>query len=697
MNDEIKKLIFTLHEHKEYSAAKELAIAYLKRIEDIEILNVLAEIYFNNKEFQKSLDCVNEILNHHQDENILMNKARCLYYLKRAPEAEEIILSLSDELRNETNVQIDLALYKTAQGKFDESYDILHDLPRTDKVCFNYGWFLFHKNKFREGFEHLRHGAPLHVWGNEWITNKKYNISHEKRWDGEDVDTIAYCLEGGIGDEMIFIRYANHFKKYCKTIKIFCSEKILPFFEDCGFENLYPHEEIQNQSWDKYVPAMSAPYFLKLDDPSEGVSFPYLKKTANPVPEMNRIAKGKKKICIRWKGNPEFEHDQFRSVPVEKLLGLSKFGQLFSLQIEDSDLPKNADVWDLSHLINSWSDTYDIIAESDLVVTSCTSVTHLAAAMGKKVIVLPPIMPYITWASEDIKWYPDNVIVLRQMEYNDWDKTIEHLYTLVEKELSNEPTYRSDTKRMKRAILTYFNHEVDAEIAELQQRVNEKFNVGEWDYKPLFSQRPESEVTHHDSIDYGINHLFYNEGYDTVLVMDVDCIPLSTYAVDYTFRRAEEGVLIGNVQRSCHIDNGEHLFVSPSLICISKETYEKLDKVSFAPDHIKADAAEYLTWIAEERGIEVEMYMPLKYIRDPRKTTWDLGRGKEKYGIGTTFKNKNNREMFFHLFECRKHIWNIYFYDKCEEILDERDFADVDELQRNFNLVDTWKNENKLS
>jgi ADP-heptose:LPS heptosyltransferase len=61
---------------------------------------------------------------------------------------------------------------------------------------------------------------------------------------------------------------------------------------------------------------------------------------------------------------------------------------LFSIQLEDSDLPKNANVWDLSHLIHSWSDTYDIFAESDLVITSCTATAHLAGAMGTQVIVL---------------------------------------------------------------------------------------------------------------------------------------------------------------------------------------------------------------------------------------------------------------------------------------------------------------------
>ena len=177
---------------------------------------------------------------------------------------------------------------------------------------------------------------------------------------------------------------------------------------------------------------MSAPYFLGLDDPMKNVTFPYFKRESKPVSEMNVIAQGKRKICIRWMGNPEFEHEQFRSIPLEKLLGLSKFGQLFSVQLEQGHIPKNANVWDLAPIIKSWSDTYDIFEESDLLITSCTATAHLAGAMGARVIVLPPINPYITWNTKDLRWYPDNVVVLRQMEYNNWDKTIDKLYEVME-------------------------------------------------------------------------------------------------------------------------------------------------------------------------------------------------------------------------------------------------------------------------
>ena len=421
----IPQLINELYDAKEFAAAQKLAIAYLNYEEDDQILGLLAGTYYEDKKFDKTLECLDKLP---ETPLTLINRASCLYFLHRAPEAEEIMRSLPTL---DDGHKIDLSLYLNAQGKFDESREVLAPIADTNvRASFNYGWYLLAEDKLQEGYKYIRAGAidELRVWGHEWILRKDYNIGEQYRWNGETVDTIAFYLEGGMGDGMIFVRYVENFKKYCKTVKIFAPKSLIPLLEECGYENVYTPEYITKTGWDKYVPAMSAPYFLGLNHPREGVTFPYLKRKANPVDEMNRIANGKKKICIRWRGNPQFEHEQFRSVPVESLLGLEKYGQLFSLQIEDSNLPKNANVWDLSHLIHDWRDTYDVIAESDLVVTSCTAVAHLAGAMGAKVVVLPPLVPYITWNVKENTWYPDNVVVIQQMEYNNWDKTIEKLH-----------------------------------------------------------------------------------------------------------------------------------------------------------------------------------------------------------------------------------------------------------------------------
>ena len=429
----IPQLIRELYDGKEWAACRELAIAYLRHEKSTEILMLLGGVYNEEKKFDKALECI-EILNSNEPD-ILVNKARCLYYLNRAPEAERIIRSLPYKYRSSEAGIIDLGLYMNAQGKCKETEELLAPLADTNiRAAFNYGWHLMAEDKLLEGYKYVRVGArdELRVWGHEWILRKDYNIGEQYRWNGETVDTIAFYLEGGMGDGMIFVRYAEQFQQYCKTVKIFAPEQIKPLLEECGYENVYVPGDIVKTKWDKYVPAMSAPYFLGLNDPMEGVTFPYFKRRANPVPEMNRVANGKKKICIRWKGSAQFEHEQFRSIPIEKMLGLEKFGQLFSIQLEDSDLPKNANVWDLAPSIKTWNDTYDIFEESDLVITSCTSVAHLAGAMGARVIVLPPLLGYITWETKDMRWYPDNVVVLQQMEYNSWDKTIDKLYEIME-------------------------------------------------------------------------------------------------------------------------------------------------------------------------------------------------------------------------------------------------------------------------
>jgi hypothetical protein len=135
------------------------------------------------------------------------------------------------------------------------------------------------------------------------------------------------------------------------------------------------------------------------------------------------IAQGRKKIGIRFYGNPEFEHDQFRSPPRQELEKLTKYGQLFSLQIEEEDdiIPN------CKHLIKDWQDTYSVFKGLDVLVTTCTSTAHLAGAMGIRCFVLVPLIPYFVWASSGDPWYPNNVTVIRQTKYNNWNDAIERL------------------------------------------------------------------------------------------------------------------------------------------------------------------------------------------------------------------------------------------------------------------------------
>jgi hypothetical protein len=65
----------------------------------------------------------------------------------------------------------------------------------------------------------------------------------------------------------------------------------------------------------------------------------------------------------------------------------------------------------------------------DIIVSSCTSLPHAAGAIGKKTIVMVPIMTYYPWAYpvRHSKWYSENTTILRQAEYDNWNAPLSEL------------------------------------------------------------------------------------------------------------------------------------------------------------------------------------------------------------------------------------------------------------------------------
>ena len=65
----------------------------------------------------------------------------------------------------------------------------------------------------------------------------------------------------------------------------------------------------------------------------------------------------------------------------------------------------------------------------DIIVSSCTSLIHAAGAIGKQSVVIIPILTYYTWAKPDrhTKWYNDNLTILRQTEYDNWNSPLREL------------------------------------------------------------------------------------------------------------------------------------------------------------------------------------------------------------------------------------------------------------------------------
>lgn len=382
-------------------------------------INNKAKFFFDNKDFLKALELLKQP---DLPKELLPNLAKCYYYTSQANLALNVISSLYET----EDILIDKALYTNAIGNHQEAFDIYKKLDKNNpKVSFNIAWHHLRHNNFREGFKLIQRGSELNTWGNENNYLQKGLINSSKRWNGQFTNHLLLILEGGLGDEFIFLRWAKYCKSKCNELTIACNPSLLRLLTNSEY-NVVPISLLNKLQYDHYAPSMSLPDILNLNHPQEHVVFPYIQSFSEHYikKQMNMFSDGKMKIGIKWFGNPMFEHDQFRTVPSEILKGLSKFGKLFSLQFEDND----PNILNCKEIIRDWQDTYSVFSSLDLLVTSCTSTAHLAGAMGINVIVLVPLVPYFVWASDTMPWYPNNVKVIRQVKYNDWSYATERLY-----------------------------------------------------------------------------------------------------------------------------------------------------------------------------------------------------------------------------------------------------------------------------
>ena len=145
------------------------------------------------------------------------------------------------------------------------------------------------------------------------------------------------------------------------------------------------------------------------------------------------------KVGVAWQGNPAFYSDRFRSIALAEFAPLARVPgvRLIRLQQQDRAEPVSAEnesvpmiswVDEMDAQGNAFMDTAAIMASLDLVITSDTSIAHLAGALGVPVWVALSIGPDWRWllARDDCPWYP-TMRLFRQTRLADWSDVFERM------------------------------------------------------------------------------------------------------------------------------------------------------------------------------------------------------------------------------------------------------------------------------
>lgn len=302
------------------------------------------------------------------------------------------------------------------RGDFNRGWEIAQELARTTPDCnraaFNRAWYeMMHGNLLR-GLELLDCGRWEKAFGDPPLpTNKP--IYRNENLQGKH---LLLCSEGGYGDEVINVRFAKNFADRGAKVTVTCDNSLKSVFSRVpGVAAVVGHKGAPEVYHDFWVPGMSAARVLETEY-SDLSGKPFL----SAAPEYQakwkeyfdtNFPQGKRpRIGLRFFGNPEFEHEQHRKFPKEGLLKVIGDRPWVNLQKEETNLR-----------LETWEDTIAVMDQLDLIITSCTSVAHVAAGLGKETWVLVPILPYYIWAypGDRSPWY-DSVRLFRQKKFGEW-------------------------------------------------------------------------------------------------------------------------------------------------------------------------------------------------------------------------------------------------------------------------------------
>ena len=416
---------------EQYDLAMSLldTIKYLRN--DVDFLNWQAMVEYDAKKYVRSYETSKLILNYVKNASTLFNAGRAAYKANKLEDSELFLRQAMALNPADSSTTLDYAVTVCTMGEFDRALDIINSIDTTKLdethakiVEFNKGWHNIRQGNFKKGIDLLHLGREINIWGSD---ARKYN---KPRWDGTTHagKTILIVGEGGIGDEVINARFSKIIQdRGMQAVMSTVHKNTQMLSSVTALDRVFDNDQIDNELWDYWIPCMDLPYTLKIDS-TDIPNTPYLSVDSTFIEKWKQRTQTDKKlkVGIRWMGNPRYELELARTIPQHLFESLNELDiQLYSFQkndgIKDLTVPNGA--INIADDLASWTDTIGAMMNMDLIITSCTSIAHVAAALGKPTWVVTPLLPYYTWADmkKESYWY-DSVRMYRQRVWKEWDE-----------------------------------------------------------------------------------------------------------------------------------------------------------------------------------------------------------------------------------------------------------------------------------
>ena len=403
--------------------------------------------YQTNEQFPQAIACFEEIIqNEPHNIQALFNLGSCYLALGQytnALNAFDTIISYNPHI---LPAQYNKAFTYKTMGDLDTAIKLYQQIIATHPD--------YEAAQLGLGFAYITNGNFEQGWKQHERYLKQSGKNGDRLRQLLQNDTIAYKTillrpEGGLGDTLNFIRYAEIIKDMRTNVIVACQKPLIPLLSRCPYiDQLIPCGS-KMPDYDADATLMSLPAIFNDSDQTTPQNIPYLFADPELVAYWKQYlaADTNFKVGICWQA--DFNNDKpsklpiaRRGIPLQNFASLASINgvSLYSLQKYDGTEQlaiSNFTITTFDNLDDQagpFMDTAAIIKNLDLIITVDTAMVHLAGGLGAKVWLLHP---YATadwrWICHrtDSYWYP-NVRIFKQQKPFDYDGVIEQVHAALE-------------------------------------------------------------------------------------------------------------------------------------------------------------------------------------------------------------------------------------------------------------------------
>lgn len=409
--------------------------------------------YQKNEQFTDAIACYEEIVqNDPHNISAMFNLGGCylaIGNIQKALDSFNGVISISP---NALPALYNKAFTYKTMGDLDTAIElykkIIHTNPDYEPAQLGLGFAYITQGNFELGWkQHERYLKQSGKNGDKLRSLLRNNAIEYK--------TILLRPEGGLGDTLNFIRYAEQLKNMGANVIVACQKPLIPLLSRCTYiDHLIPCG-VALPEHDADATLMSMPAIFADNDSTAPKNIPYLFADPQLIEYWNKrlTADTNFKVGICWQADihndiPSKLPIARRGVPLQNFSTLSSIDgvSFYSLQKYDgveqlTTLPSHFQlhVFDnIDEQSGPFMDTAALIKNLDLVITVDTAVAHLAGGLGANVWLL---LPYATadwrWTCNrtDSCWYP-TMRIFKQQNPFDYDGVIKNVYAALQELIS---------------------------------------------------------------------------------------------------------------------------------------------------------------------------------------------------------------------------------------------------------------------